>query len=48
MTYSNHEHQPHSGYIPSLDKCRYTLLDDLYVLLRLRPLIEAGPYRAGD
>jgi hypothetical protein len=39
---SNHEHQPHSGYIPSLEKRRNTLLDDLEVLLRLRPLIEAG------
>ena len=38
----NHEHQPHSGYIPSLEERRYTLLDDLCVLLRLRPLIEAG------
>jgi hypothetical protein len=34
--------QPHSGYISSLDERRYTLIDDLYVLLRLRPLIEAG------
>ena len=39
---SNHEHQPHSGYIPSLEERRYTVLDDLYVLSHLRPLIEAG------
>jgi hypothetical protein len=39
---SNHEHQPHSGYVPSLEERRNTLLDDLKVLSRLRPLIEAG------
>ena len=39
---SNHEHEPHSGYVPSLEERRYTLLDDLRVLLRIRPLIEAG------
>ena len=39
---SNHEHPPHSGYLPSLEERRHTLLDDLEVLSHLRPLIEAG------
>jgi hypothetical protein len=39
---SNHEHHPDFGYIPSIEERRYTLLDDLHVLSRLRPLIEAG------
>ena len=36
------EHDPHSGYSPSLEERRYTLLDDLHVISHLRPLIEAG------
>jgi hypothetical protein len=39
---SNLEHEPHSVYIPSLIERRYTLLDDLQVIERIRPLIEAG------
>jgi len=39
---SNHEHEPHSGYVPSLAERRYTLLDDLQIIQRIRPLIEAG------
>src|SRR5882672_2624472 len=39
---SNHEHEPHSGSIPSLEERRYTFLDDLRVIGRIRPLIEAG------
>lgn len=39
---SDHEDHPHSGYLPSLEERRYILLEDLQVLSRLRPLIEAG------
>ena len=39
---SDHSEHPHSGLVPSLDDRRYKLLDDLQVLLRVRPLIEAG------
>jgi hypothetical protein len=39
---SNHEHQLHSEYSPSLEERRHTLLNDLEVLSHLRPLIEAG------
>jgi len=37
----NAEHA-HSGHATSLDERRYKLLDDLQVILRVRPLIEAG------
>ena len=39
---SNHEHEPHSNYVPSLEERRHTLLDDLQVIVRIRPLIETG------
>ena len=39
---SEHGEHAHSGYAPSIDECRYKLLDDLQVILRVRPLIEAG------
>ncbi len=39
---SNHEHVVESGYVPSLEERRLTLVDDLQVLQRVRPLIEAG------
>jgi len=39
---SNHASHPHSGYIPSIEERRFTLLTDLQVLQRLRPLIETG------
>jgi hypothetical protein len=39
---SDYEHEPHSGDMPSLEERRYKLLDDLQVIVRIRPLIEAG------
>lgn len=39
---SNHEHVPHAGYRPTLQERRRTLLNDLQVLARVRPMIEAG------
>jgi hypothetical protein len=39
---SDYEHEPHSGDMPPLEERRYRLLDDLRVMIRIRPLIEAG------
>jgi hypothetical protein len=39
---SDYEHEPHSGDMPSLEERRYRLLDDLRVMVRIRPLIETG------
>jgi len=39
---SDHEHRPHSEYIPSIEERRHTLVNDLKVLSQVRPLIEAG------
>jgi hypothetical protein len=37
-----YEHESHSGYAHSLEERRHALLDDLQVIVRIRPLIEAG------
>jgi hypothetical protein len=39
---SDHEHEPHSGEMSSLEERRYRLLDDLRVIVRIRSLIAAG------
>lgn len=39
---SDYEHEPHSGEMSSLEERRYRLLDDLRVMVRIRPLIETG------
>lgn len=39
---SDHEHTPHAGFVPSLQDRRFTLLNDLRIIQRVRPLIEAG------
>src|SRR3982751_4252424 len=39
---SDHAEHAHSGYVVSLEERRYKFLDDLQILLRVRPLIQAG------
>ncbi len=39
---SEHAHEAHDVHDRSLDELRYTLIDDLEIVARIRPLMEAG------